>query len=168
MEPPVKEEIPNYGGDDEDVTMSSSGVTEAPDLSAMIVDGFLHFELGELGESDDEGLPTGKDDSGYWSNMFQGLSMNDWRQKVRTVLNKKPTVGQLGKIFMEAILSLKSALGTFARVHSNPERLPPGDEPTSSRDRAPTHGETLPLHPGLSCPPRLASPRRTSTGCGPS
>ena len=54
---------------------------------------------------------------------------DDWRQKVRTVLNKKPTVGQLGKIFMEAILSLNSALGTFARVHSNPERLPPGDEP---------------------------------------
>ena len=33
---------------------------------------------------------------------------------------------------MEATLSLKSALGTFARDHSNPERLPPGDEPTSS------------------------------------
>ena len=59
MERPVKEEIPDYGGDDEDISMSSSGVTEAPDLSSMIVDG----------ESDDEGLPTRKDDSGYWSNM---------------------------------------------------------------------------------------------------
>ncbi|CAE7227472.1 unnamed protein product [Symbiodinium sp. CCMP2592] len=104
----------------------------------MLLDGVLDFDLGELGESDDEGLPTGKDDANDWSNM--------------TVLNKKPQIAQLGKVYMEAILSLKSALGTFARVHCNPERLPPGDESTSSGDRAARHGDIIPIHPGLILP----------------
>ena len=92
--------------------------------------------------------------------------MNDWREG-QDVLNKKPAVGQLGRVFREAILSLKSALGTLARVHSNPERLFPGEEPTSSGDRGPAHGDILPLHPGLILPSRMASPRRMCSGSGP-
>ncbi|CAE7375548.1 unnamed protein product [Symbiodinium sp. CCMP2592] len=99
--------------------MELEDTPQGEEFVGMVLDGVLDFDLGDLGESDDEGLPTRKDDPSYWSNMFDGLSMKDWRQKVRNVLNRRPQVASLGKVYMEAILSLN---GTFARVHSNPER----------------------------------------------
>ena len=39
----------------------------------MLREGFLNFEIGELGTSDDEGLPTGNAD----------LSMKDWNPSKR-------------------------------------------------------------------------------------
>ncbi|CAE7806385.1 unnamed protein product [Symbiodinium sp. CCMP2592] len=147
----VKEEVPDYDPDD----VKEEELEDAPqkeEFVGMVLDGLLDFDLGDLGESDDEGLPTGKSDTEYWSNMFDGLSMKDWRLKVRNVLNKRPRIASLGKVYMDAILSLKSALGTFARVHSNPERLPPGDEPNPSEGRPPSQRDVLPMHPALIIP----------------
>ena len=38
-----------------------------PPLDDMLEGGVLDFDFGDLGDSDDEGLPTGKDLSGFWS-----------------------------------------------------------------------------------------------------
>ena len=52
----------------------------------------------------------------------------------------------LGKFFVDVMINLKSALGTFVREYSNPEKLPPsaelsfssGDRHQRSRDLLPT------------------------------
>ena len=42
----------------------------------------------------------------------------------------------LGKFFVDVMINLKSALGTFVREYSNPEKLPPSAELSfSSGDR---------------------------------
>ncbi|CAE6967009.1 unnamed protein product [Symbiodinium sp. CCMP2592] len=157
----VKEEDPDYGGgSDDDATGHPAGtslgepsqgsgvertgqgrghpIMEPADYKDMVADGTLAFDWGELGESDDEGLPMGKADSSYSSSLLDGLSMNDWRKKMRSVLDREPGMKPLGKVLMEAMLSLKSGLGAFAREYSNPEKLPRAASP----DQAPQAGVT--------------------------
>ena len=64
-------------------------------FSVILHKGFPGLEVGELGESDDEVLSTGKDATGYWTGLFAGLSTRNWR-KGRDV---KETQGEVaGKI----------------------------------------------------------------------
>ena len=44
-----------------------------PPLDDMLEGGVLDFDFGDLGDSDDEGLPTGKDLSGFWSGIAKGM-----------------------------------------------------------------------------------------------
>ena len=55
----------------------------------------------------------------------------------------------VGKLVLDAVLALKTALGNFARTYSNPEELPQGAEPTARDGRTRRHGDLLPIHPGL-------------------
>ncbi|CAE7038055.1 unnamed protein product [Symbiodinium sp. CCMP2592] len=85
------------------------------------------------------------------------MASKEWagelRMRTETVKEEIPDYDPpTDEALVEAMLSLKSALGTFARVHANPERLPPGAEPTSSGDRPGHHGDVLPLHPSLILP----------------
>ena len=50
-----------------------------------------------------------------------------------------------GKLILDSVLSFK----TFACEHTNPERLPLGDEPTSQSTKRSGHGDLLPIHPDL-------------------
>ncbi|CAE7177202.1 unnamed protein product [Symbiodinium necroappetens] len=104
----------------------------APGLSSLLSDGVLDFDLGDLGDSDDE-----------------GISMEEWRTKMKKAMDREPKLKWVGKLLLDAILSVKTALGNFARTYANPEELPPGDEPTSQRGRRGQHGDLMPIHPAL-------------------
>ena len=118
-------------------------------LSSLLSEGILDFDLGDLGDSDDEGLPTGKDLKPFWAEISKGISMEEWRTKMKKAMDREPKLKWVGKLLLDAILSLKTALGNFARAHANPEELPPGDEPTSHRGRRGQHGDLMPIHPAL-------------------
>ncbi|CAE7679050.1 unnamed protein product [Symbiodinium sp. CCMP2456] len=83
---------------------------EDPSLDNMLEDGFLDFDLGL---SDDEGLPTGKDLNEFWAGIAKGLPMEEWRTKLKKGMDREP--------------GMKGPLGIFARTYGNPEELPPGD-----------------------------------------
>ena len=118
-------------------------------LSSLLSDGVLDFDLGDLGDSDDEGLPTKKNLKPFWAEIAKGISMEEWRTKMKKAMDREPKLKWVGKLLLDAILSLKTALGNFARTHANPEELPPGDEPTSHRSRRGQHGDLMPIHPAL-------------------
>ena len=125
--------------------------TGEPDsaLSSLLSDGVLDFDLGDLGDNDDEGLPTGKNLKPFWAEIVKGISLEEWRTKMKKAMDREPKLKWVGKLLLDAILSLKTALGNFARTHANPEELPPGDEPTSLRSRRGQHGDLMPIHPAL-------------------
>ena len=98
-------------------------------LSSLLSEGVLEFDLGDLGDSDDEGLPTGKNLKPFWAEIAKGISMEEWRTKMKKAMDREPKLKWVGKLLLDAILSLKTALGNFARTHANPEELPPDNEP---------------------------------------
>ncbi|CAE6969390.1 unnamed protein product [Symbiodinium sp. CCMP2592] len=79
----------------------------------------------------------------------EGLSMNEWRKKMKTVLDREPGMKPLRKVLMEAMLPLKSGLGAFAREYSNPEKLPSGGEPTPGSPGRGRNRDVLPIHPEM-------------------
>ncbi|CAE7232215.1 unnamed protein product [Symbiodinium sp. CCMP2592] len=118
-------------------------------LASMLSGEFLDFELGDLGHSDDEGLPTGKALQKQWADMGQALPMDEWRKKMKDVLDRKPKLRSVGRLLVSSILSLKTPLGSFAREFANPEGLPQGAEPASGSGGPAQHGDLLPIHPSL-------------------
>ena len=67
FDPPTDEEAPDTGSAQE------PGTPHGGDLSGVLREGFLNFEIGELGTCDDDGLPTRSAD----------LSMKDWNPSKR-------------------------------------------------------------------------------------
>ncbi|CAE7457612.1 unnamed protein product, partial [Symbiodinium microadriaticum] len=94
------------------------------DVSYVLLKGYRNFEMVHRGGSEDEGLSTGKVASGYWTGLFAGFSVKSWKKCIR-----KRISWRYKDYLRDAMISLRSALGTFGRKNYNPEKLPPSAEP---------------------------------------
>ncbi|CAE7940374.1 unnamed protein product, partial [Symbiodinium necroappetens] len=113
-------------------------------LSSLLSDGVLDFDLGDLGDSDDEGLPTGKNLKPFWAEIAKRISMEEWRTKMKKAMDREPKL----KWVMPSCPS-RRPLGT-SLAHTRPRRsCPRATSPLHTAAVEDSTGTLMPIHPAL-------------------
>ena len=106
---------------------------------------FLDFEVGDFGESDDEGFPRSDRIKLFRDAVGKGIPWEEWRLRLRQQ-------DLVGKLFLETMIGARTPLGNFVRQFSDPERLPQDAESTPTGEQATCGRDVLPLHPAALVP----------------